>query len=219
VPETFDATPGDGVASRLFGARLPLAVRYAELLASEAVVRGLLGPREVPRIWGRHLINCAVLTELIAPDESLIDVGSGAGLPGLVLAIARPDIPVCLVEPLARRVAFLEEAVAALDLGEQVQVIRGRAEELVRPKRPVLPAADVVVSRAVAPLDRLARWCLPLTRIGGRMLAMKGSSATDELAAHGAAVAKLGGGVPSIVLCGKGLVDPPATVLVVERIR
>jgi 16S rRNA (guanine527-N7)-methyltransferase len=201
-------------AASLFGPRLSLAKRYADLLVGEGVRRGLIGPREAPRIWDRHLINCAVVGELIDIGESVTDVGSGAGLPGLVLAIARPDLPVTVAEPLARRVEFLDEVVAVLDLGDQVTVVRGRAEELGPTRRSSgLPLADVVTSRAVGSLDRLARWCLPLTRRGGRMLAMKGSSAQAEIEAHGRAVAKLGGAEPVIRMCGIGVIDPPATVI------
>ena len=115
--------------ARVFGARLALAERYAELLASAGVVRGLIGPREAGRIWTRHLLNCAAGRRAVPAGARVVDVGSGAGLPGLALAIRRPDLRVDLVEPLQRRVEFLTEAVAALDLGDRVRVLRGRAEE------------------------------------------------------------------------------------------
>jgi 16S rRNA (guanine527-N7)-methyltransferase len=203
------------VAEQVFGQRLPLATAYASWLIGEGVVRGLIGPREAPRVWERHLINCAVLSEMIPIGASVVDVGSGAGLPGIVLAVARPDLTITLVEPLARRTAFLSEVVAALDLGATVTVIRGRAEEVVGE----LLAADVVTARAVAPLDRLAGWCLPLTSLGGRLLALKGASAADEVAEHRAAVARLGGSDPVVRLCGAGLVDPPTTVIEIVRER
>ena len=149
----------------MFGVRLELAEQYAELLASAGVIRGLIGPRETPRLWERHLLNCAVLGELIPTDSTVCDIGSGAGLPGLVLAIARPDLTVTLVEPLLRRTTFLDEAVQELGL-DQVEVIRARAEELHGRRR-----FDVVTSRAVAPLPKLARWSLPLTRPGGVVVA------------------------------------------------
>src|SRR3954469_18453735 len=168
-------------ASAVFGDRLPLAVRYAELLVTDGVVRGLIGPREAPRIWERHLLNCGVLSEIIPVGASVVDVGSGAGLPGIVLAVARPDLTITLVEPLARRTAFLSEAVTALGLDATVTVVRGRAEDLAGGP-PV--AADVVTARAVPPLDRLAGWCLPLAAVGGRLLALKGASAADEVAEH-----------------------------------
>lgn len=201
-------------AQALFGDRLEVAARYVELLATDGVVRGLIGPREAPRLWERHLLNCAAVAELISPSATVVDVGSGAGLPGIVLAVARPDISVILVEPLARRTAFLEEAVAALDLTGQVTVVRGRAEEQVG-----LLSADVVTARAVAPLDRLAGWCLPLASVGGRLLALKGVSAADEITEHEAAVARLGGGAAVVHQCGVGLIDPPTTVVEIVRER
>jgi 16S rRNA (guanine527-N7)-methyltransferase len=204
------------VARRVFGERLPLAVRYAALLATDGVVRGLIGPREAPRMWERHLINCGVMSEMIPIGASLVDVGSGAGLPGIVLGVARPDLTITLVEPLARRTAFLSEAVTALGLGATVTVVRGRAEDLAGGP-PV--AADVVTARAVAPLDRLAGWCLPLAAVGGRLLALKGASAADEVAEHREAIARLGGSDPVIALCGVGLIEPPTTVVQITRER
>ena len=199
------------IAAKVFGDRLPLAVRYAEQLTTAGTERGLLGPREAPRLWDRHLLNCAVVAELLPMDATVVDVGSGAGLPGLVLAIVRPDLRITLLEPLARRVAFLEETIALLGL-DSVVVRRGRAEELVGSV-----AASVVTARAVAPLDRLAAWCLPLCERGGRMLALKGSSAATEIAEHAAAVSRAGGGKPRIVECGSGVIDPATTVVEVLR--
>ncbi|WP_240742354.1 16S rRNA (guanine(527)-N(7))-methyltransferase RsmG [Micromonospora zingiberis] len=204
-------------ARRLFGDRLDLAAAYAELLATDGVVRGLIGPREAPRIWDRHLLNCAVVGELIPSGASLIDVGSGAGLPGLVLAIARPDLQVTLLEPLARRTAFLDEAVDALGLHDSVRVLRGRAEEAAAGPEPV--QGDVVTARAVAPLDRLAAWCLPLTVAGGRLVALKGASAADEVVEHAPAVHRLGGAEPVLHRCGEGIVDPPTVVVEIVRER
>jgi 16S rRNA (guanine527-N7)-methyltransferase len=185
-----------------------------QLLATAGVVRGLIGPREAPRLWDRHLLNCVVLTELVPVGVSVTDVGSGAGLPGIVLAVARPDLTMTLVEPLARRTAFLTEAVADLGL-DNVTVLRGRAEELVGKLAP----AQVVTARAVAPLDRLAAWCLPLTAMGGRLLAMKGASAAAEVEEHAASVARLGGGRPVVRECGRGLVEPATTVVEIVRER
>jgi 16S rRNA (guanine527-N7)-methyltransferase len=206
------AQPSDDLrvaAEALFGPRLELASAYARLLVTDGVVRGLIGPREAPRIWDRHLLNCAAMAQLISARETVVDVGSGAGLPGVVLAVVRPDISVTLVEPLARRTAFLTEVVDALQLGN-VTVHRGRAEDVTGME------ADVVTARAVAPLDRLAGWCLPLARVGGRLLALKGSSAKEEIVEHQAAVTQLGGGPATVVRCGVGLIDPPATVVEVE---
>jgi 16S rRNA (guanine527-N7)-methyltransferase len=203
-----------GAAEELFGARLPLATRFAELLVTDAVVRGLIGPREAPRIWDRHLLNCAAVAELIPAGASVVDVGSGAGLPGIVLAVARPDLTVTLIEPLARRTAFLSEAVAALGL-DGTTVVRARAEECVGK----LPLADVVTARAVAPLDRLAGWCLPLTAIGGRLLALKGANAATEVGEHADALAGLGAGTPAVRSCGEALLAEPTTVIDVVRER
>lgn len=217
VPAAYSPLPPEALrpaAEQLFGPRLPLAVRYAELLATDGVVRGLIGPREAPRIWDRHLLNCAVLGELIGPDATVVDVGSGAGLPGVVLAVARPDLVVTLLEPMARRVAFLAEVVDQLEL-VGVEVRHGRAEEVAGS----LPPAQVVTARAVAPLDRLAGWCLPLVETGGRLLAIKGATAADEVAAHEAAVRRLGGAPPVVVRCGLAVVDPPTTVIEIERER
>ena len=202
------------VAEVVFKDRLGPAVSYASLLETEGVLRGLIGPREAPRLWDRHLLNCGVVAELLPPAAKVIDVGSGAGLPGIVLAVVRTDIQVILLEPLARRTAFLDEAVAALELSDQVSVVRGRAEE--QAGRIV---GDVVTARAVAPLDRLAAWCLPLTRVGGRMLALKGASATEEIDEHRDAVTRLGGGPATIRQCGVGLIEPPTTVVDVTRER
>ena len=193
-----------------------MAEAFAHLLVTDGVVRGLIGPREAPRIWERHLINCAVVSEMIPIGASVVDVGSGAGLPGIVLAVARPDLTITLVEPLARRTAFLSEAVTALGLEATVTVVRGRAEDLAGGP-PV--AADVVTARAVAPLDRLAGWCLPLAAVGGRLLALKGSSAADEVAEHRAAIARLGGSEPVIAVCGAKVIEPPTTVVEIVRER
>lgn len=223
VPGAVSATPPPELATAartLFGDRLSLAVAYAGLLVTDGVVRGLIGPREAPRIWDRHLLNCAAVAERIPLGSTVLDVGSGAGLPGLVLAVARPDLSVTLVEPLARRTAFLVEAVAQLDLAASVQVVRGRAEEIASGGGGVEPlTGDVVTARAVAPLDRLARWCLPLAVPGGRLVALKGASAVEEVAEHAAIVDRLGGGRPEVHHCGAGVVEPPTTVIEIARER
>ncbi|MBE1486110.1 16S rRNA (guanine(527)-N(7))-methyltransferase RsmG [Plantactinospora soyae] len=264
VPAAPLPTELAGPARTLFGDRLPLAAAYAELLAGPGVVRGLIGPRETPRIWDRHLLNCAVVAELIPAGSSVVDVGSGAGLPGIVLAIARPDLSIMLVEPLARRAVFLAEVVTALALGDSVTVLRARAEEIPSAWRRTgrsldrrtasdrqasaplrsesgspessggserglielsdLPAelsgpADIVTARAVAPLDRLAGWCLPLTAPGGRVLALKGATAEEEVANTAAAVRRLGGAHPVVQQCGTGIVEPSTTVVEIVRER
>jgi 16S rRNA (guanine527-N7)-methyltransferase len=208
-----------GAAEHLFGDRLSLAVRYAELLMTDGVARGLIGPREAPRIWDRHLLNCAAVGELIPRDARVTDVGSGAGLPGIVLAVARPDLSVILVEPLARRTAFLLEAAADLGLDRTI-VVRARAEECVPSRgQPRLELADVVTARAVAPLDRLTAWCLPLATKGGRVLALKGESAVEEVEAHRDVIARLGGDSPLVRRCGVGLLAAPTTVIEITRAR
>jgi 16S rRNA (guanine527-N7)-methyltransferase len=203
--DTEAAVPAS--AAEVFGPALDRATEYVRLLATDGTVRGLIGPREVPRLWDRHLLNSAAIASLVPQGARVVDVGSGAGLPGIPLALVRPDLAVALLEPLARRVTFLDEVVERLGL-TNVTVVRGRAEE--GPARRELGGADVVTARAVAPLEKLAGWCLPLLRPGGRLLALKGSTAAEELAAAGpladaadAAVVEVG--------------DPPATVVLVTR--
>ncbi len=187
---------------------------YAALLASAGVERGLIGPREVPRLWDRHLLNCAVAVPLVPADADVIDVGSGAGLPGIVWAIARPDLRVTCLEPLQRRATFLEEVVTALDLGDRVRVVRARAEDIVRGRGPVTSLrARVVTARAVAPLERLAGWTVPLVQPGGELLALKGRSAAEEVHASGTVLERLGIARVEVVECGLGVVDPPTTVV------
>lgn len=182
---TAQSGPGPGGAE-LFGEVLPIAQRYAQLLTGMGVERGIVGPAEAERIWDRHLLNCAVIARLIPSRCSLVDLGSGAGLPGIVLAMLLPSAKVTLVEALARRVAFLEECVAELGLAN-AQVVRGRAEDLAGRL-----AADVVVSRAVAPLEKLAGLSVGLARPGGRVLAIKGASAEAELVRARPVLARLG---------------------------
>ncbi len=201
-------------ADPVFGNRSATARRFAEHLVTSGVERGLLGPREAPRVWDRHLLNCAVVAELVPDGARVVDVGSGAGLPGIPLAIVRPDLRIVLVEPLARRVDWLREVIADLELA--VEVERGRAEDAEVRRR--WEGADVVTARAVAPLARLAGWSLPLLRPGGLLLAVKGASAPAEIERDAAAVRRIGGGPPRIERCGVGIVDPAATVVVVERI-
>jgi 16S rRNA (guanine527-N7)-methyltransferase len=211
-----DASPGElptapEVAREVFGERLPDAVRYAEMLAGTALQRGLIGPREVPRLWERHLLNCAVLSDVVPEGVTVCDVGSGAGLPGIPLALVRPDLRITLLEPLLRRTNFLREVVESLGL-DRVSVVRGRAEEVLGSFEPV----HVVTARAVAPLDRLAGWGVPLLRPYGQMLAIKGDTAEEELRAARAALAKLGVVRTSVVRAGVGLLEPPSTVVRVE---
>ena len=194
-------------AAALFGAALPAAVRYAGLLAGPGVERGLIGPAEAARIWDRHLLNCAVVAQLVPDRCTLADLGSGAGLPGIVLALLRPECDVVLVESMARRAAFLAECVAELGL-PGVQVLRGRAEDLA----PEV-GADIVTARAVAPLGRLAGWAVGLCRPGGTVLAIKGAGARDEVAQAGPELSLLGITDLEVLQVGSGEVDPPATVV------
>jgi 16S rRNA (guanine527-N7)-methyltransferase len=205
--------PAPPEAREIFGDALPIAERYADLLAEAGVERGLIGPREVDRLWERHLINCAVLAEAIPAGASVVDIGSGAGLPGLVLAIERPDLSITLLEPLLRRTTFLSECVSLLGL-KNVEVRRGRAEEVADEY-----AVDVVTARAVAPLDRLARWALPLLRPGGELLALKGERAGAELKEAGPVLEGFGIRTAELLQVGHGRVDPPTTIVrvVAER--
>ncbi|MEE4541046.1 16S rRNA (guanine(527)-N(7))-methyltransferase RsmG [Streptomyces sp. V4-01] len=195
-------------AAAVFGDRFADAVRYAELLSDAGVRRGLIGPREVPRLWERHLLNCAVLSEVIDREVSVCDVGSGAGLPGIPLALARPDLRITLLEPLLRRTTFLEEVVRLLGLSN-VTVVRGRAEEVLGK----LPPVDVVTARAVAPLERLAGWGLPLLRPHGEMAVLKGDTAEEELKSARAALGRLGAVDATVVQVGDGVVEPLSTVV------
>jgi 16S rRNA (guanine(527)-N(7))-methyltransferase RsmG len=199
---------GPPTAARdVFGPVLPLAERYADMLATSGIVRGLIGPREAERVWERHLLNCAVVADLVPRPSTLLDIGSGAGLPGIVLAMLLPDVHVTLLEPMARRVAFLDECRAALGL-RNVTVRRGRAEEA---RGQV--AADVVTARAVAPLDRLATLAVPLVRTGGIVLALKGERAAAEADAAGRALRGLGVSEITVLRAGTGRITPPATVV------
>ena len=195
-------------AEALFGSRLPLAERYARLLSTDGVTRGLLGPREADRLWDRHLVNSAAAAGALPTSGGLLaDIGSGAGLPGIPLAILRPDLTVRLVEPLLRRATFLTEVVAALELAN-VEVVRARAEDLHGAW-----TAATVTARAVAPLDRLAGWCLPLVAPGGSLLALKGDRAEAELAAAAPTLRRLGADRWSVEEHGGDLVEPPVRIV------
>jgi 16S rRNA (guanine527-N7)-methyltransferase len=202
--------PSPAVLRSFFGDRVDLARAFASHLADTGVSRGLLGPREVPRLWSRHVLNCAAVASLVPADAQVVDVGSGAGLPGVVLALARPDLRVTLVEPLLRRVSWLEDVVDDLGL-DSVSVVRGRAEELRG------YAFDVATARAVAALDRLAAWCLPLLRESGVLLALKGRSASEELVHAEPALRRLGAVSWGVREVGNDLLDEPTTVIVVHK--
>ena len=191
----------------MFGSALETAERYAELLAGPGVERGLIGPRETARLWERHLMNCAAVAELVPHPCSVIDLGSGAGLPGIVLAMLLPDCELVLLEPMARRFVFLEECVRALGLRNAV-VHRGRAEDVAGRL-----VADVVTARAVAPLERLAGLALGLTVPGGLVLAMKGAGAAAEIERARPVLRRLGARDVAVVHPGNGRVSPPPTVV------
>lgn len=191
----------------MFGTALPLAERYVQMLAGPGVIRGLLGPREVPRLWTRHVLNCAAVADLVPRPSALIDLGSGAGLPGIVLALLLPDVQVTLLERMERRSLFLDECVQELGL-RNAQVYRATAEEVAGKL-----AADVVTARAVAPLDRLAGLAAGLVRPGGLILAVKGAAAEEEVAQARPVLRRLGMREVAVVRAGDGKVDRAATVV------
>ena len=164
------------IAREVYGAGFPSLHRYVDILGSTGIEWGVLGPREAERLWDRHILNSAALSGLIGSGSVVTDVGSGAGLPGIPLALLRPDVRMTLIEPLLRRSTFLSQTVAELGVADRVEVIRSRAEDHDR-------RYDVVTARALAPLDRLVGWCNPLRAVDGVILALKGSSAADEVAA------------------------------------
>lgn len=194
-------------AQAIFGDRLDLAKRYVEHLATSGTERGLIGPREVPRLWSRHVLNCAVIERQIAQGSHVADVGSGAGLPGLCLAIARPDLELTLIEPLERRVIWLQEVVDDLGL-ENVTIMRTRAELAVG-----MVDADVVTARAVSALSNLAGLTIPLLAGKGEVVAIKGRSAGEEIEKAAKVIRKLGGTQTSVVVVGEDLLEEPTTVV------
>ena len=211
------APPPPAVATTVFGDALPLAERYVARLAGDGVARGLIGPREVPRLWERHVLNSAAVAEAVPPGARVVDVGSGAGLPGIPLGLARPDITLTLVEPMARRIEFLEEAVhdLARDGSPAWRVIRGRAEE-----RAVVSAVgpvDVVTARAVAPLPRLVGWCRGLLRPGTQLIALVGARAVAELPAMLVELTAAGMRDVRPRAVGADLGDAATTVVVMTR--
>ncbi|WP_245618417.1 16S rRNA (guanine(527)-N(7))-methyltransferase RsmG [Knoellia aerolata] len=191
----------------VFGDRAPLADRFVAILADTGVSHGLIGPREVPRLWERHVLNCAVIEDAFPASARLVDVGSGAGLPGIALAIARPDLDVHLVEPMQRRTDWLSDTVAQLGLAN-VTVHRGRAEELVG-----VVAAPWVTARAVARVAKLARWCVPLLDGRGTLVAMKGRSAQEELEADRRDLTRLGLVDAAVRQHGESVLDEPTITL------
>jgi 16S rRNA (guanine527-N7)-methyltransferase len=208
-----EVSAAPGVAETLFGSRLDRAQRYAEILAGAGVERGLLGPREVDRLWDRHILNSAAVAELLDAGAQIADIGSGAGLPGIPLALARPDLRVTLIEPLLRRSEFLRELVD--ELGLEITIVRGRAED--RSVRQQVGEMEAVVSRAVASLDKLTKWSVPLLRLDGRMVAIKGERAEQEIREHRRVMASLGAVDARVMRCGADYLDPPVTAVVARR--
>lgn len=203
------APPGPPAdAAGVFGDALEQACLYRELLATDGVTRGLIGPRETERLWDRHLLNCAAVVELLPERGVLVDIGSGAGLPGVVLAMLRPSLDVILLEPLLRRSVFLEECVATLRLSNAT-VVRARAED----KAAAHIKADIATARAVAPLDRLVGWAARLLRPGGELLAIKGQSAEEEIEAARGVLSRLGVRSAEVLQAGQGRVISATTVV------
>lgn len=199
-----------GTAGEIFGSRLPLAEEFAQVLADTGVSHGLIGPRETPRLWERHLLNCGIVESVLPHRTRLVDVGSGAGLPGVVLAIARPDVEVVLIEPMLRRTTWLEQTVGQLGL-TNVQVCRGRAQDFWGKLR-----VPVVTARAVARLGELSAWCLPLLEPEGNLLALKGASAATELEEDESLVARAGGSSARVVLLGEEVLPEPTRLIEVR---
>ncbi len=211
VAADVPAAPPEAV--EVFGAALPDVERYVARLADDGVSRGLIGPREVPRLWDRHVLNSVAVGDAVPHGARVVDVGSGAGLPGIPLALARPDLTLTLVEPMARRVEFLEEVVT--ELGMPWRVVRGRAEErsVVRAVGPV----DVVTARAVAPLPRLVGWCLGLLRPGAQLVTLVGARALEELPTLVPELERAGMRNVHALPVGGGLGAAATTVVVMTR--
>lgn len=195
-------------AADIFGSQLDLARAYTDRLAKDSETFGLLGPRELPRIWGRHVINSALLSELVPAGSKVADIGSGAGLPGLPMAIAKPDAHFTLIEPMERRSNWLQQVISDLGINN-VDVIRSRAEEVQRTD------FDIATARAVAALDKLLRLLTPLIRgsEGKTVLAMKGSRAPEEIIDAKSRLDLLGFDEPEIITLGQGRAPETATVV------
>jgi 16S rRNA (guanine527-N7)-methyltransferase len=200
----FEAEPD--TAEGIFGSQIGLARQYAQKLANDSDELGLLGPRELDKIWSRHILNSAVVAELVKPGELVADVGSGAGLPGVPMAIAAPDTDFVLIEPMDRRASWLQEVVDELDL-QNVEVVRARAEEVEGGQ------FEVVTARAVAALDKLLRLCVPLLKPGGRVIALKGSKAPEEILDAKKLQKKLKIESFEIVVCGEKFLAEPTSVV------
>jgi 16S rRNA (guanine527-N7)-methyltransferase len=214
---TQDAPAPPGIAEQVFGDSLPLAEQYVARLATDGVTRGLIGPREVPRLWERHILNSAAVAEAVPPGARVVDVGSGAGLPGIPLGLARGDVDLTLVEPMARRVEFLEEIITGVagPAGLRWRVVRGRAED--RAVVSAVGAVDVVTARAVAPLPRLVGWCRGLMRPGTQLVALVGARALADLPSLVPELEAAGMRDVHPRAVGAGLGDAATTVVVMTR--
>jgi 16S rRNA (guanine527-N7)-methyltransferase len=209
VPDPLD---GDARLPEHFGDSWPVIERFHDLLRDQGVLRGLVGPRELTRLWERHLVNSAAVVPFLPESGTIVDVGSGAGLPGVVVAAMRPGAEVVLLEPMERRTAWLSEVVDALGL-TNARVLRGRAEDQIGEL-----SADAVTARAVAALDKLYGWTLPLLRVGGRLVALKGGRAQEEADAAVGAGQRLGGGVAEVVVAPTLAGLKPTSVVVVAKV-
>lgn len=199
------------VAVQLFGERISLAERFVEHLCTTGITHGLLGPREVPRMWSRHVLNCAVLGPELPAGATVADIGSGAGLPGVALALARPDVEFTLIEPMERRVDWLDDVVKDLGL-QNVQVIRARAEEV---QDEVM--ADVVTARAVSALRKLIPLTVPLLDDDGELMFFKGRSAPEEIDSAAKTVKRFRLQPPTVQLFGEDLLEEPTTIVRARR--
>ena len=200
----FEAEPAAAVA--IFGDQIDQARSFAQTLANDSDELGLLGPRELDKLWSRHILNSAVVAELVHPGDKVADVGSGAGLPGIPMAIARPDADFVLIEPMERRSSWMLEVVQDLGL-KNVRVLRSRAEDVTEQD------FDIVTARAVAALDKLLKMCVPLLKLGGALIALKGSKAAEEIANSMKLEKKLGISRFEILVCGEKFLPEPTSVV------
>ena len=205
IEEVFELETEPAAAAAVFGDRLDLARGYANALVRDGDLLGLLGPREMPRLWSRHILNSAVVAELVEPGKTVCDIGSGAGLPGIPMAIVLPETHFTLIEPMERRSEWLVSVVEELGL-TNVEVLRARAEE-------VGEAFDIATARAVSALPKLLRMCVPLVRHGGEILALKGSKAAEEIEEAKRLQKKLGISSFEIELAGAQLLPEPTLVV------
>jgi len=194
-------------ALKVFGSGLKLAQQYADLLVRDGDLLGLIGPRELPKLWSRHILNSAVVAELVGPGQSVADVGSGAGLPGIPMAILCPDAQFTLIEPMERRANWLAQTVVPSLGFTNVKVLRARAEEA------PIKSFDVVTARAVSALPQLIRMLVPLTKQGGEVLALKGSKAADEIEESKSLAKKFKINGFEIITIGQDLLAEPTTVV------